>query len=286
MPLDIIVLMKQVPDTRGEEIALLTEEGLVNRAALPAIVNPQDLYALKEALAIKDVLQEVRIRVLTMGPPSAADALREGLCRGADSAVLLTDPAFRGADTLATSYVLSQAVRKMGLPDFIFCGHQSLDGDTSHVAAQVAELLGMEHIGNAHSFASAQNAFIATQKRDEQLVAVPALKSTVVAFSKELGEDFVQNARQTLEMRNAATKAEQAQHPRLTQEQFDARPHLTIAQWDAKDIVADPQRIGLQGSPTRVLQTKAVTFAPKSSERYTDSDADLSKLVATLSSLI
>ena len=143
--LRIVVLVKQVPDTANVTGEAMKEDGTVNRAALPAVFNPEDLNALEEALKLKD-RRGARVSVVTMGPPAAVQVLRESLYRGADEVVLLTDKAFAGADTLATSYALSLAVRKLGGADLVLCGRQAIDGDTAQVGPQTAEKLGYPQI--------------------------------------------------------------------------------------------------------------------------------------------
>ena len=120
--MNIVVLVKQVPDTQNVTGDAMTQEGTVNRAALPAIFNPEDLYALEAALQIKDINPGTRVNVITMGPPSAAKVLKECLYRGADFTALVSDRAFAGADTLATSYALKCAINKIGAFDLVFCG--------------------------------------------------------------------------------------------------------------------------------------------------------------------
>jgi len=146
MSFNIVVLAKQVPDTRNVGKDAMTPQGTVNRAALPAIFNPEDLNALEQALRIKDKFPDTRITILTMGLPKATDILREGLFRGTDAGVLVTDRALAGADTLATSYVLSQTIRKMGKVDLVIGGRQAIDGDTAQVGPQVAQKLGIDQV--------------------------------------------------------------------------------------------------------------------------------------------
>ena len=141
-----IVCIKQVPDTKQVTGAAMKEDGTINRAALPAIFNPEDLNALEQALRLKDQNPGSTITIVTMGPPRATDVIREALYRGADDGVLLTDRAFAGADTLATSYALSMAIRKLGSCDLIIGGRQAIDGDTAQVGPQVAEKLGLNQI--------------------------------------------------------------------------------------------------------------------------------------------
>ena len=146
MSLRIIVLAKQVPDTRNVGKDAMTAEGTVNRAALPAIFNPEDLNALEQALRLKESHPGSTVTLLTMGPGRAAEIIREGLYRGADGGYLLTDRAFAGADTLATSYALATAIKKIGAYDIILGGRQAIDGDTAQVGPQVAEKLGLPQI--------------------------------------------------------------------------------------------------------------------------------------------
>ena len=146
MSLKIVVLAKQVPDTRCVGKDAMNADGTINRAALPAIFNPEDLNALEQALRLKDTHPGSTVTILTMGPGRAAEIIREGLYRGADNGYLLTDRAFAGADTLATSYALATAIRKIGEYDLIIGGRQAIDGDTAQVGPQVAEKLGLPQV--------------------------------------------------------------------------------------------------------------------------------------------
>lgn len=146
MSLKIIVLAKQVPDTRNVGKDAMKADGTVNRAALPAIFNPEDLNALEQALQLKDRYPGSTVTLLTMGPGRAAEIIREGLYRGADNGVVLSDRAFAGSDTLATSYALATAVRKIGDFDIILGGRQAIDGDTAQVGPQIAEKLGLPQV--------------------------------------------------------------------------------------------------------------------------------------------
>jgi len=172
MAFNIIVLAKQVPDTRNVGKDAMKADGTVNRAALPAIFNPEDLNAMEQALDIKDRFPGSTITVLTMGPGRAAEILREGLFRGADDGVLLTDRAFAGADTLATSYALSMAIRKIGKFDIIISGRQAIDGDTAQVGPQVAEKLGVPQITYAENIEKIGNGKITVKRRLENGVEV------------------------------------------------------------------------------------------------------------------
>ena len=145
MPYDSIVCVKQVPDTANITAEAMKEDGTVNRAALPTIFNPEDLHALETALEVRDQYGGT-VTVVSMGPPEAADVLRDCLFRGADRAILLTDRRAAASDTLATSYILAQAIRTIGRYDFVFCGRQAIDGDTAQVGPQCAEKLGIPQI--------------------------------------------------------------------------------------------------------------------------------------------
>jgi len=145
VPYDSIVCIKQVPDTANVTAEAMKEDGTVNRAALPTIFNPEDLHALETALEVRDQYGGT-VTVVSMGPPKAADVLRDSLFRGADRAILLTDRRAAASDTLATSYILAQAVKTIGRYDLVFCGRQAIDGDTAQVGPQCAEKLGIPQI--------------------------------------------------------------------------------------------------------------------------------------------
>ena len=158
MSLKIVVLAKQVPDTRNVGKDAMKADGTINRAALPAIFNPEDLNALEQALRLKETHPGSTVTMLTMGPGRAAEIIREGLYRGADGGYLLTDRAFAGADTLATSYALATAIRKIGEYDIIIGGRQAIDGDTAQVGPQVAEKLGLAQVTYAEEILNVDEA--------------------------------------------------------------------------------------------------------------------------------
>ena len=144
MAYNCVVLVKQVPDTKRITGRAMNDDGTVNRSALPAIFNPEDLNALDTALTLKDRFSG-KITAITMGPPAAAQVLRDCLCRGADDVILITDARCAASDTLATSYILSCAVRKLDY-DIVLCGRQAIDGDTAQVGPQLAEKLGITQV--------------------------------------------------------------------------------------------------------------------------------------------
>ena len=164
MGLKIIVLAKQVPDTRNVGKDAMTAEGTVNRAALPAIFNPEDLNALEQALRLKDQNPGSTVGILTMGPPRAAEIIRQGLYRGADTGWLLTDRLFAGADTLATSYALATAIQKIGGADVVIGGRQAIDGDTAQVGPQVAQKLGLSQVTYAEEIEKCENGVLTIRR--------------------------------------------------------------------------------------------------------------------------
>ena len=164
----IIVLAKQVPDTRNVGKDAMKADGTVNRSVLPAIFNPEDLNALEQALRVKETMPDTTVHILTMGPPRAADIIREAMYRGADGGYLLTDKAFAGADTLATSSALATAIRHIGLPDLIISGRQAIDGDTAQVGPQVAEKLGLPQVTYAEDILKIDAKSIEIKRRLER----------------------------------------------------------------------------------------------------------------------
>ena len=204
-----MVLAKQVPDTRNVGKDAMKADGTVNRAALPAIFNPEDLNALEQALQLKEKYPGTVVKLLTMGPPRAADIIREGLYRGADGGVLLTDRAFAGADTLATSYALACAVRKMGDFDLVIGGRQAIDGDTAQVGPQVAEKLGIPQITYAEEILSAEGGKVVVKRRLERGVeTVESPFPAVITVNGSADECRPRNAKALQKYKYAKTPSE------------------------------------------------------------------------------
>ncbi|MDD4645627.1 MAG: electron transfer flavoprotein subunit beta/FixA family protein, partial [Bacteroidales bacterium] len=178
--LKIIVLAKQVPDTRNVGKDAMKADGTVNRGALAAIFNPEDLNALEQALRIKDRYPDTEIVILTMGPGRAAEIIREAIYRGADKGYLLTDRLFAGSDTLATSYALSMAIRKMEPYDLVIAGRQAIDGDTAQVGPQVAEKLALPQITYTEDIQEINDREIVIKRRLERGVEVVTAKLPVL----------------------------------------------------------------------------------------------------------
>lgn len=283
MGYNIIVLAKQVPDTRNVGKDAMTPEGTVNRAALPAIFNPEDLNALEQALQIKDLYPDSTVKILTMGPFRAADVIREGLYRGADGGYLLTDRAFAGADTLATSYALATAIRKIGQYDLIICGRQAIDGDTAQVGPQVAEKLGLPQITYAEKIESITDRQITVKRHIVGgIETVQGPLPIVLTVNGSAAPCRPRNARRVQKYKYAQTPTEARQNPNKYAPQLASRPYLTIPEWSVADVNGDTQQCGLNGSPTKVKAVQNIVFQAKESKTMTGSDQDVENLIVEL----
>ncbi len=283
MSYNIIVLAKQVPDTRNVGKDAMKADGTVNRAALPAIFNPEDLNALEQALQIKDNYPDSKITILTMGPGRAAEIIREGLFRGADDGVLLTDRAFAGADTLATSYALSMAVSKIGNFDVILSGRQAIDGDTAQVGPQVAEKLGIPQVTYAEDIQSIEGGKIQIKRRLENGVeTVVATLPVLVTVNSSAQSCRPRNAKLLQKYKHAKTVTErQVEHIDYI-DIYSERPYLNLIEWGVSDVNADVSACGLSGSPTKVKRIENVSFQAKENKRLSDNDEDINELMKEL----
>jgi electron transfer flavoprotein beta subunit len=283
MSLNIVVLAKQVPDTRNVGKDAMKADGTVNRAVLPAIFNPEDLNALEQALRLKDKFKGSTVSILTMGPTRAAEIIRESLYRGADKGYLLSGREFAGSDTLATSYALSCAIRNLDKVDVIICGRQAIDGDTAQVGPQVAEKLGLPQITYAEEIVDVKNNKITVKRRLENgIELVEGKLPMVVTVNGSAPDCRPRNAKLTLKFKNAKTTTEKQEGGVDYTELFDARPYLNITEWTVSDIKHDPQWLGLKGSPTKVKQIESVVFTAKESKRMTASDQEIEALMKEL----
>ena len=279
MSFNIVVLAKQVPDTRNVGKDAMTPQGTVNRAALPAIFNPEDLNALELALRIKDAHPGTKIQIVTMGLPKAAEVIREGLFRGTDGGVLVTDRALAGADTLATSYVLAQTIRKMGHVDLVIGGRQAIDGDTAQVGPQVAQKLDIDQVTYVEQVEELDEKSVTVTRRiDGGVERVKAPLPVLLTVTGSAAPCRPRNAKLMMKYKRALAPAEQkADMPYA--EEYARKPYLTITQWGAADIDADIAQCGLAGSPTKVKTVQNVVFATKESRTLTGSDADVEQLI-------
>ena len=283
MSLNIVVLAKQVPDTRNVGKDAMKADGTINRAALPAIFNPEDLNALEQALQLKDAYPGSEITLLTMGLPRSAEMVRESLYRGGDKGVVLTDRPLGGADTLATSYSLAQAIKHMGKVDIIIGGRQAIDGDNAQVGPQIAEKLGLPQVTYAEKLTVADGVATIKRRVERGFETVQCPLPLVVTVNGSADACRPRNARLIQKYKYAVSPSEKANLSEKMQALVDARPYLNITEWGVKDIEADPEQIGLKGSPTKVKTVVNVVFQAKESKRMDgNNDAELEGLVKEL----
>ncbi len=283
MSLNIIVLAKQVPDTRNVGKDAMKEDGTINRAALPAIFNPEDLNALEQAVRLKETHAGSKITLLTMGLPRAAEIVREAIYRGADTGIVLTDRALGGADTLATSYSLAQAIKKTGKYDIILSGRQAIDGDTAQVGPQIAEKLNLPQVTYAEEILELKDGYVIVKRRLEAGVeTVKAPLPCVVTVNGTAAECRPRNALRVMKYKYAVSPSEKAQLPEEKKAFVEAREYLNFKEWSAADIEADPAQIGLAGSPTKVKGIESVVFTAKESRRLENNDSQIEELIKEL----
>jgi len=275
VPYDSIVCVKQVPDTANITAEAMKEDGTVNRAALPTVFNPEDLHALETALEVRD-LYGGTVTALTMGPPKAADVLRDCLFRGADRAILLTDRRAAASDTLATSYILAQAIRTIGRYDFVFCGRQAIDGDTAQVGPQCAEKLGIPQITYLEKLVKLENHTVQIRRNfGHGWEIVEGRLPMLVTVVESANEPRPPAARRVMRLKRARVPAELAAEAKAsmpnaadeplateTRQRVEAlkQKGLLLEQWDLDRIGADLNRCGLAGSPTKVFRIQSIVL--------------------------
>ncbi len=300
MSLRIVVLAKQVPDTHNVGPDAMTPEGTINRSALPAVFNPDDLNALEQALRLKDKFPGSTISVVTMGLPKSAEVIREALYRGADEGYVVTDRPLGGADTLATSYTLAQAIKHL-TPSLsrgegasplggdergviILCGRQAIDGDTAQVGPQIAEKLGLTQVTYAEEIVSLdEKARKVVIKRhiDGGVETVEAPLPLVVTVNGSAAPCRPRNAKRVMKYKYATVALEREGNEKLAAA-AEKKPYLNITQWGAADIDCDPKQIGKAGSPTNVKKVENIVFKAKESRTMTGSDEDINSLMQEL----
>ena len=279
----IIVLAKQVPDTRNVGKDAMKADGTVNRAALPAIFNPEDLNALEQALRIKDQFPGSSITVLTMGPGRAADIIREGMFRGADDGILLTDRAFAGSDTLATSYAISRAIDKIGEYDLIVCGRQAIDGDTAQVGPQVAEKLDLPQVTYVEEIKDLSDKSITLKRRlDNGVELVKAPIPSVITVTSSAPACRARNAKYIMKYKHAKTVTERQDENEDYLGLYNERPYLNIQEMTVADVEVDAKQLGLSGSPTKVKKIENVVLQAKDAKRIEPTDADINLMMKEL----
>ena len=287
----IVVLAKQVPDTHNVGKDAMKEDGTINRAALPAIFNPDDLKALEMALACKDALKnimDVKVSVITMGPSRAADIVRESIFRGADNGFVVSDKRFAGSDTLATSYALSAAVKKLGHIDIVFSGRQAIDGDTAQVGPQVAEKLNIPQVTYAEELVSlTENEIVIKRRLDRGVETVKATFPVLVTVHGNANDCRPRHAARLLTYKKACSVSEIQSTDNGLQSTdivslWEKKPYLKIEEWTADDINPDFDRLGLNGSPTKVKSIENVVLTSKENKKINNSESEINDLMKEL----
>jgi electron transfer flavoprotein beta subunit len=299
--LRIVVLVKQVPDTANVTGEAMKEDGTINRAALPAVFNPEDLNALEEALKLKD-RHDARVTVVTMGPPAAVQVLRESLYRGADEVILLTDRAFAGADTLATSYALSRAVQKLGGADLVLCGRQAIDGDTAQVGPQTAEKLGYPQITcvsridelSAPGDDEGARSITATRSIEGGFETLVSSLPCLLTVTGEANDPRPASVKLVMTYKGIDAEAmpeydDSYLNPESDEAEVcmigrDGKPvcRARVVQWDHEALAADRGALGLSGSPTRVKEIESVVLAQSEARMVEPDEAGITGLVHEL----
>lgn len=286
--LQIVVLAKQVPDTHNVGKDAMKEDGTINRAALPAIFNPDDLKALEMALTCKDSWtslsgQKAIVTVITMGPSRSADIIRESLFRGADRGFVVSDKKFAGSDTLATSYALSLAVRKLGHVDLIFSGRQAIDGDTAQVGPQIAEKLGIPQITYAEEIITLTDNNITIKRRLERGIEIVKSDFPVLITVHGNARDCRPRRAERVIINKKACSASEAKEKNLNvQTLWQNRPFLKIEEWCADDMNPEYERLGFNGSPTKVKSIENVVLTSKENKKINNDENEISELMQKL----
>lgn len=277
--MEIAVLIKQVPDTAAVTPKAMKADGTLNRSALPAVFNPEDLNALEMALQIKET-SGATVTVMTMGPPAAAEILRDALFRGADRVFLLTDKKFAASDTLATSAVLSRALEKQGPFDLVICGTQAIDGNTAQVGPQVAEKLNINQLTYVEAVEEIGSGKIRVRRliEDGKEIVISDLPVLLtVAGSANIPRPW--SVKKIMKYKNAKTALEVPEEAAL--EQF-RQQGLLIEMLDCEKIGLDPCRCGISGSPTMVKKIENVVRRGKAHQKIELTDDGIKALLTEL----
>ncbi len=289
MSYNSIVLVKQVPDTANISGEVMKPDGTVNRAMLPAIFNPEDKVALELALQVRERFGGT-VRVLTMGPPKASELLRECLYMGADEAYLISDRKFAGADTLATSYVLSRALNKLSAYDFVFAGRQAIDGDTAQVGPQTAEKLGIPQVTYAEDILDIKKDIMKIRRKiDGGYEIVEAKSPLLITVIKEAAVPRPFMAKRVMACKNARTLMELEKMVESnsllyidTLKEEYMNKNLFIPTLTAGDLDVETARIGIAGSPTKVHKVESVVLAGSGHEQIEPTKEGLGSLIDKL----
>ncbi len=289
-----VVLAKQVPDTKKVTGKAMNDDGTVNRAALPAIFNPEDLNALELALRVRDQYGGT-VTVISMGPPAACEVLRDALYRGADRAFLVTDRRGAGSDTLATSHILSCAVKRQGEFDLVICGRQAIDGDTAQVGPQCAEKLGIPQITYVEDDVELSDRTVrARRNTGNGWECVEGPLPVLLTVTGEANVARPQASRRIMRYKRARSQAELARElaeadPDATDEQKQQALEqrckeleaagLLIEQVGLDDIDADMEWVGLRGSPTWVNRVQTIVLTASGYQKVEPTDEGIAEMV-------
>ena len=285
-----IVMVKQVPDTANISGKVMKDDGTVNRAKLPAIFNHEDKEALEMALQVKEKFGGT-VSVITMGPSRASDMLKECLYMGADTAYLISDRKFAGSDTLATSYVLSEAIKSLGEFDFVFAGRQAIDGDTAQVGPQTAEKLGLPQITYAEEILNIKDKTVKVRRAIDGGFEIlegklPILLTVVKGaneprpFSSKRVMTY-KNAKTLLDLQKLCDENSLLYLDELVFEYKNKNMYITtITADDLKEL--DTSRLGLHGSPTKVHKIESVVLSGGEFSKINPSREGMSKLIDEL----
>lgn len=285
----LIVLVKQVPDTANISGQVMKPDGTVNRAMLPAIFNPEDKVALELALQVRDQFGG-KVIALTMGPPKASELLRECFYMGADEAYLISDRKFAGADTLATSYVLSEAIKKIGKYDFIFAGRQAIDGDTAQVGPQTAEKLKIPQVTYAEQIINIKKDKITIRRKiDGGFEILESKFPLLITVIKDAATPRPFKAKRAMAYKNAKTLSELEQMTEANSllyidtllDEYKVKK-LYIPTFTMDDLQIEEERCGISGSPTKVHKIESVVLAGGEHEKIEPTKEGLNSLIDKL----
>ena len=287
MKCNSIVMVKQVPDTSNISGEVMRPDGTVNRAKLPAVFNPDDKVALELALELRDRFGG-KVTAITMGPAKAGDLLRECLYMGADDVYLITDRKFGGADTLATSYTLSEAIKKLGSYDLIFAGRQAIDGDTAQVGPQTAEKLHIPQITYAEKIIDLKEGKILVKRRiDGGYEILESSLPLLITVLKEAATPRPFKARRLMALKKARTRLElekEASSPEELEKLIAdyAGKGLYIQTWSREDLGIELERCGIEGSPTKVHKVESVVLSSEGHQQIPPTSEGIGNLLDSL----
>ena len=285
---NIVVMVKQVPDTSNISGEVMKPDGTVNRAKLPTIFNPDDKVALELALQVRDRFGG-KVTAITMGPPKAAELLRDCLYMGADDVCLITDRKFGGADTLATSYILSEVIQKLGPFDLVFAGRQAIDGDTAQVGPQTAEKLGFPQITYAEEVIDLKEDKIVVKRRiDGGYEILESSLPLLITVLQEAGTPRPFKATRLMALKGALSRLELEKISAAEPEQLDklvadyTSKGLYIQTLGREDLGVDLERCGIQGSPTKVHKVESVVLTGEGHKQFPATSEGIGELLDTL----